>query len=943
MSMSIAWAGFPCNYVCSMGSPYTNQNLTPGASFEMSGSYTYNIKGTGCAVSANLYAQFYNGTWYNLTTTGNLSTADTNPQVGYGNSFEGRPYWTVTANDPSPSLYYVRISCGNSGAYGYSANNSVNVTIPPPYQCKTISVNTNLTDTPSTGVCYNFTASNIYLDCRGRTIYGNNTGHPAFFINGYNNITIRNCIGTKFSDVFYVNNSQNDSFYNHTFTGWRNGTGAFSGDVLTKNIAISNLSFWNFSAGFNLNQSANITVFNVTINQTYACINETGISGTTLDNYFNQLTCNNSNYSYYSISGFGTKIGNSTLSQNDAYNKATINCTNCGNIYFQNTTGNFTNRTLSTYGNFTVQYYMRVNTTNGAGWGMPVTLTVQKNVTGSNTTYSGFVNGLSDWFLADYNFFSGSTIKNYTQWASAYWSETVLPDPVGMTNATTAVAESSGTTALLLLYSTCGIITSSATLTTDLSSLGNCVTFGANDVTLDCAGHSIGWGTDGHDCAYQMKGIQNTGYNRTTIKNCIITTIYRTFGTECLEGGDGNAMEFGGYDIYYSSARNTTFTNNTLFNTGESSGAGIYLGSVINATITNHTITLGVTGGDPDARTVAQTNGIQGSGVYNSTFNNVSISIWSANNYNGWAGNNIGVYLTTAKNVSMNALTINANDFASDSCIVLSATNNSLIENSTLTCASSSVSADATTYTNYLRGLSFDRSKVSVTAGGNLTIQWYVRVNVTSAGVAVSATVNDTQNTASKNATFFGYYSLTPWYVVNDTAVVGSSLVSYNNHTIKVNNSLYTNVTQSINITGSWTINISLTLIGGDNPPVIVGILYTNYTKAGFLVLFNGSVTDDIALTYCTYAFNITGSFVNESPITISGVSSYCYQNKSFAYPGNYSVKLYVNDSTNQVTSGTYVVYISPTGPELGQYMLPIGVTLAGGALAYYAYNRRRR
>jgi len=97
----------------------------------------------------------------------------------------------------------------------------------------------------------------------------------------------------------------------------------------------------------------------------------------------------------------------------------------------------------------------------------------------------------------------------------------------------------------------------------------------------------------------------------------------------------------------------------------------------------------------------------------------------------------------------------------------------------------------------------------------NFWVQWYARVNVTdSSGASLTSTVNDTQNSTVGNQTFYGYYSLTPWYLVNDTYYFGvSGKQVYNNHTIIVNNSLATPSTNTtkFNFTGrDYTVNLTL-------------------------------------------------------------------------------------------------------------------------------------
>lgn len=139
------------------------------------------------------------------------------------------------------------------------------------------------------------------------------------------------------------------------------------------------------------------------------------------------------------------------------------------------------------------------------------------------------------------------------------------------------------------------------------------------------------------------------------------------------------------------------------------------------------------------------------------------------------------------------------------------------------------------------------------------------------------------------------------------------------------------------NSTENWT----LTIRPENTGPSITALNFLNYSQQGFLVNFSGFETDDNALSTCIFSFNITGEFANESPILISGTSSSCLQNKSFPFPGAYGVRLWVNDSYNIFGMEEAIVLITPSGPHLTDYA-PIGITIAGGALAYWFYRRRR-
>lgn len=67
--------------------------------------------------------------------------------------------------------------------------------------------------------------------------------------------------------------------------------------------------------------------------------------------------------------------------------------------------------------------------------------------------------------------------------------------------------------------SACGTLTMDSVLTSDVSAPGTCFTIGADDVTLDCDGHKITYGTSGAILTY---GVENNGFDGLTIKNCVV-------------------------------------------------------------------------------------------------------------------------------------------------------------------------------------------------------------------------------------------------------------------------------------------------------------------------------------------------------------------------------------------------------------------------------------
>lgn len=121
--------------------------------------------------------------------------------------------------------------------------------------------------------------------------------------------------------------------------------------------------------------------------------------------------------------------------------------------------------------------------------------------------------------------------------------------------------------------STCGNLNSidPYILSADIVTNQQCFVIEANNVSLDCRGRNITWGTDG-DNAYI--GIENTGgYSNITIKNCR------------LYAGSSN-LDTLSYGIRFTGSNNSFITNNTIITTGDGAGnRGIYTTSSENLTI----------------------------------------------------------------------------------------------------------------------------------------------------------------------------------------------------------------------------------------------------------------------------------------------------------------------------------------------------------------------
>jgi parallel beta-helix repeat protein len=117
---------------------------------------------------------------------------------------------------------------------------------------------------------------------------------------------------------------------------------------------------------------------------------------------------------------------------------------------------------------------------------------------------------------------------------------------------------------------TCGTITQNTILLSDLTTTSTCITFGADNIALDCNGHSITY--TGPSFAGNLYGIYASGRNNIQIKNCVVKDYYSVSG---------------GYGIRVDNSNNTKIISNILRN----DTAGVHLLNSNSTNLTSNTIT----------------------------------------------------------------------------------------------------------------------------------------------------------------------------------------------------------------------------------------------------------------------------------------------------------------------------------------------------------------
>ncbi|MFH1447545.1 MAG: right-handed parallel beta-helix repeat-containing protein, partial [Candidatus Micrarchaeota archaeon] len=467
-------------------------------------------------------------------------------------------------------------------------------------ECETIITNTTLaSNLSSSGTCITFGADDICLDCNGFYISGNNDiASYGVYASDRTNITIRNCYirnytsGIIFSNTnisritnntIYENNdginfsySYNNSIYENTIP-W-NSKGVFINSSDYNNF--SNNTIRNNDYGVFLNSSDSNYFLNESLYESPSGVNNYSI-------YFNGSTQNvfeNSTTGY----AYLFEITSNQTSINNAFRSSDINMSSLA-------WGGGTN-------NFTVQLLFRVNVSYYLGGSIENASVNTSTVSGSPAVIENYTNsgGLSQWFILDQlhvNSTENHSLNNYTVNVSK--GDTV--------NSTSLNITSDQTHNVMLYFSECTNVTVDTTLIEDISSDGTCITFGADDIYLNCDGYRI-MGNGSWDAGYGTYAEGRTGI---TIENCIIN--------------DYNIS------IYLNSTNNSLLVNNTL----NSSSTGLSVGSSQLNNIFNNTFISNTRG--VELNSSARDNSINSStfdssiaydvyvdGAYNNTAYNIS-------------------------------------------------------------------------------------------------------------------------------------------------------------------------------------------------------------------------------------------------------------------------------------------------------------------------------
>lgn len=418
--------------------------------------------------------------------------------------------------------------------------------------------------------CFNITAANVTLDCRGNTILGNNTTAISGIYSTQFNTTIKNCNVRSF--VYGINfaTATNSTISNSTIIAY-GGT--------SRGIMLST------STGYNtvVNSSATGDLYgmaigspshrNTVINSTFVGTASAAVllygdynvftgnsfrGASTIGAFFmtNSGSSSNNNFTNNVFNGTGSTYSFGTYSNIPA---------STSNFFMNNT---FTNTGIYISANVTATKFCLNNFTNMSG-----VYVTDLNGSYYNATCNGQNQG-NIWF----NLLNGSVAVNGStrsvSFPSLYVGTQGTDYPYN--NSTSGgkflcnfagCADRAPLTNVSFVPNICGSLSTANTIYTMNNNLtqatGTCFTVTADNVTLDCAGRTITGGNAASNYA-----VYTNRFN-TTIKNCLMQNFSEA--------------------IYFTSATNSSVSNSTI-TTNRNSGRGIYLLTSSNNTFANLTL-----------------------------------------------------------------------------------------------------------------------------------------------------------------------------------------------------------------------------------------------------------------------------------------------------------------------------------------------------------------
>ncbi len=806
---------------------------TPGYSFNLTAIFfKYNRTGGDAEIGRN--TSFANvtcdGGFYNLPFNLTIpSSINTSLYVGE------RLGVRFAANEGSCNGNWMQIFWNRSDTYLFFTNESLT-------QCGSLTTNYNQPEDFYIGssTCYQVQAHNVNIDCNGHNVGGIGS-HYGINISGYDNITIKNCIISNFKTGIYAFNSNNLTILNTTILDQSNGVGINIINSTLANITQTYIS--RVKMGINLTNANNVTIDSINISagsgiriyinaSNYTTILNSNFSGGTwgleisygdygnvTNNWFfggqrgiyslfddavyywsfiSNTIENNTQYGFWTYGNpqsyklfkhakfsdnifrnnslANIRIGSAgsaplSFSENNFTNNLLYPAPggfdlNYSGAQSNNFLNNSLNRTLISWdatafgkANLTFQNYKRVNATDFNFVGIYSAIINITNSTLGAQNYLGVYtssNGLTNFVVV--NEFLGNNTANTT-----IDSYNISASYGGSINSTIAFSNTTKTELVMLDVSACGTITGVHILGNDVVASGTCFTFGADHTVLDCNGYSIRGSNTGN-------GVNFNGKTNGTVKNCGVSA----FDTSIYAYSASN------FSLYNSNFSNSIYgirvcgvygnvSNNFIYN---NSGIGINLNNACFANINDVRIYSNV--------------------IENNTAG-LRYDIYSFSYFHNTTINNNTFRNNSETNLDLNSIT--------DPGAVIfghNATGNIFITSPT------GADLNITKFQNlFFINNTFNRDKVGFGTNANMTIQNYIRVNVTDKLLQpLNGALIDIFNTTESGA--MNYYGLPS----NADGVVDYRLVTefygdYGSHT---------NITY-YNISGTYEGSTNSTLV----------------------------------------------------------------------------------------------------------------------------------
>ncbi|MFC1742202.1 right-handed parallel beta-helix repeat-containing protein, partial [Nanoarchaeota archaeon] len=639
----------------------------------------------------------YNTTFLNYS--GASPAADT---INYSG---GQLDWDLDLNVGNSyvvTVNFTTLTVGNTTNSADVANDSddtiasdtadVEITEPPLACGDVITTNTTLTENLSiTGAgvtCLSVGADDVILDCAGYTIDGDDSNNQmGVYVNGFDGVTVKNCVITDFYASVLFAGSDNGLVYNNTISSSYLGVYLMSeSDNIT--IESNTMSDCNQSVDALSNSDYVIIRYNsitdsdrdgILLQNSLGgeirnnTISNSGESGIQLDASANDAVIANNTLSGSGwfdlelVDNYGTLLWDQSISDYYLANAGlSVESSGVGKLEFINTSMTASGVDLSADVQITSNSIV-VTLTGSEGLDNSANLTFYDTDSLSLTDRIPYIGG------------EKCTSSTCTEISDA---DTYVFNVTGFTNNTAySVGES---------YGDCGdIITTSTTLTQSINVSGagaTCLGVAADDIIIDCAGYTI----TGDD-ANNGIGVNVSGHDNVTVKNCVINDLMFSiyYSDSDLGTVSNNTISSGSSGIYFvSGSDNNTAEDNDILNctnlgigTDGSSDYPVIQDNFVNGSVLYGIYLANSVGGELTGNTIDEVSAGQGMRFTNvigatltsNTINNSLVGI-NASQFNDstWTGNTIlnsqytGFYCSDCDNNAISGGEIGNNNVAND-------------------------------------------------------------------------------------------------------------------------------------------------------------------------------------------------------------------------------------------------------------------------------------